>query len=278
MKRRTLRLKPGSLLLVSAVLGGFAAWRLIQRRLTPVNPKLALRYGLHLTRAQRRVLAVSAHQDDLELFAAGTLRLLALAGSDITVVVATGGDQQYTNERTLNQIREQEQRDAGNILGYDQFHFLHYTDLNLAHNPRFRPDLEEIWRAVKPDVVFAFDPTAPYRSAIHPDHLAVGRAVLDISRSLGEATPDVVFYGSRDPNALVDISQVIEDKTQAIRAQRSQLTGWKRLYNLATRLQTRLAGRPVAVRYAEPLRYLRLPPVDDAAYLENWNPQASRVQ
>jgi LmbE family N-acetylglucosaminyl deacetylase len=246
---------------------------MVQRRLTPANPKLALRHGLSLTRGPRRVRAVSAHQDDLELFAAGTLRLLALAGSSITAVIATGGDQQYTSERTLDQIREQEERDAGTILGYDDIRFLRFTDLNLAHNPRFQPDLEAIWNQVRPDLVFSFDPTAPYRSAVHPDHLAVGRAVLNISRALGDDAPDIVFYGSRDPNVLVDISQVVADKTEAIRAHRSQLTGWKRYYNLATRLQTRLAGRPVSVKYAEPLRCLGLRALRDESYLENWAAQ-----
>ena len=89
-----------------AVMGGLGiwlVWREIQNRLTPINPGLAARYGLHLTRAPQRVLAVTAHQDDLELFVGGTLRLLALAGSQITVVVATGGCQTSFNSTGVRQ-------------------------------------------------------------------------------------------------------------------------------------------------------------------------------
>ena len=257
-----------------AVMGGLGiwlVWREIQNRLTPINPGLAARYGLHLTRAPQRVLAVTAHQDDLELFVRGTLRLLALAGSQITVVVATGGHEQYMEQRTLDQIREQEQRDAGVILGYDDIRFLRLRDLKLAHHPTFEPRLREVWDEVQPHLVLSFDPTAPYRSAVHPDHLAVGRVVLNIVRSLGSNAPDVVFYGTRDPNALVDISQVMEDKMQAIQCHRSQRYGWKRFYTPIMRWQAQLAGRSASLPYAEPLRYLSLPMLRKAATVENWS-------
>jgi LmbE family N-acetylglucosaminyl deacetylase len=259
-------------LLVSAatLVAGWAAWRTVKRSLTPVNPKLALRYGFELTRTRRRVLAVSAHQDDLELFAGGTLRLLGLAGSHITALIATGGDRQYNDVRTLDEIREQEQRDAGTILGYDDVRFLRYRDLELGHNPDLTPAIKAVWEEFKPDVVLAFDPTVPYRSATHTDHLAVGRAVLTISRAMGDESPMVLFYASRDPNVLVDISQVILDKSEAIRAHRSQLYGWKRFYVPVTRTQARIAGRPVGVQYAEPWRCLSLGSLGDVAYLETW--------
>lgn len=266
-------LRPGPLLLLSVVAGGPIIFRAIKRRLTPADPNLALRYGMHLTRKAQRTLAVTAHQDDLELFLAGTLRLLSLAGSQITVAVATGGGEQYAGEPSLAEIRDQEERDAGTILGYDTVRFLPFGDLGLSHNPHFEEEIRTIWQDVRPEVVFAFDPTAPYRSATHPDHLTVGRVVLNIARSLGSAAPDVVFYGSRDPNVLVDISNVIEDKTEAIRAHSSQLTGWKRFYNPVMHLQARIAGLAVSVRYAEPLRYLDLPTLEKAAYLENWTQQ-----
>ena len=264
--------------MTSALLAGWTVWRTVRRRLTPVNPKLALRYGFSLTRKARRVLAVSAHQDDLELFTAGTLRLLSLAGSHITVLVASGGDQQYTDVRSLDQIREQEERDAGTIIGYDEIRFLRFSDLELSHNPGFQDKLRAIWQNLQPDLVLTFDPTAPYRSAVHPDHLAVGRAVLSIARALGDDAPDVLFYGSRDPNVLVDISQVVEDKAAAIRAHRSQLYGWKRFYGLVTRMQARLAGRPAGVQYAEPLRCLSLPKLSDASLLTNWSAREPQLR
>lgn len=254
----------------AALIAGWSAWRTVKRSLTPVDPKLALRYGSDMIRRPRRVLAVSAHQDDLELFAGGTLRLLALAGSHITALIATGGDQQYSDVRTLDEIREQEERDAGAIIGYDAVRFLRYRDLELGHNPDLTESLRAVWEEIAPDLVLAFDPTVPYRSATHTDHLAVGRAVLNVSRSMGEHAPTVLFYASRDPNVLVDISQVILDKGEAIRAHRSQLYGWKRFYVPVTRTQARLAGRSVGVQYAEPWRCLSLPPLGEEAFLETW--------
>ncbi len=253
-----------------ALIGWWTVWRTVKRSLTPVNPKLALRYGSDIVRRSHRVLAVSAHQDDLELFAGGTLRLLSLAGSHVTALIASGGDQQYATIRTLDEIREQEERDAGAVIGYDAVRFLRYRDLELGHNPDLTESIRTVWADVAPDLVLAFDPTVPYRSATHTDHLAIGRAVLNISRSLGKGTPTILFYASRDPNVLVDISQVILDKSEAIRAHRSQLYGFKRLYVPVTRTQARIAGRSVGVQYAEPWRCLSLAPLGEEAFLETW--------
>ena len=268
-------LRPERLAIAVVAVAGWSAWRFVKRRLTPRNPKLALRYGFELTRGARRILAVTAHQDDLELFIGGTLRVLALAGSKIDVVVATGGNQQYPGERTMAQIRDQEERDAGTIIGYQSIRFLHQRDLELSRNAYFAGALREIWEETKPDMVFAFDPTAPYLSAVHPDHLAVGRTVLNISRSLGDRSPAILFYGSADPNVLVDVSQVIMDKSEAIRAHRSQLYGLKRLYVPTMLAQARIAGSAVSLPYAEPLRSLDLPLFGPEAQDENWLPRAA---
>jgi LmbE family N-acetylglucosaminyl deacetylase len=251
-----------------------AVWAVRQwvRRLFAVpNPDLAARQGRNLTRRACRVLAVTAHPDDLDLLAGGTLRLLALAGSRITVVVATSGSRQLHARSNEGEVRRQEQRDAGRILGYDDIRFFRLADLDLATSRRFAARLDEVWEEVDPDLVLTMDPTFPYPFYVHPDHLAVGRAVLERVRTRpGGAQPVVLFYGSRQANVLVDVTRVLEDKIQAVLAHRSQRKTWPWVYRAMVRALGRLSGRQAGMAYAESFRCLDLPPLRDRTEREEW--------
>ncbi|MFQ5382109.1 MAG: PIG-L deacetylase family protein, partial [Dehalococcoidia bacterium] len=73
-------------------------------------------------------MVVVAHPDDAEFMCAGTVAKWAAAGCDVTYVVITKGDKgsedpEMTPER-LAEVREAEQRAAGEILGVKAFEFL----------------------------------------------------------------------------------------------------------------------------------------------------------
>ncbi|MFZ5435361.1 MAG: PIG-L deacetylase family protein [Bacillota bacterium] len=102
-------------------------------------------------------MAVTAHPDDLEAVAGGPLRLTALAGSEIEVVVLSDGrQQQITRRSNLGEIRGLEESHAANILGYHKVHQLGFRDLSLSRIGEIEPRLREIWDALRPEVVFAF--------------------------------------------------------------------------------------------------------------------------
>src|SRR5690625_4575521 len=83
-KRKGRRLSPWLLLgAVPIALGQ----QIIRRNLRVNNPEIALRHGSKLLAEPRRVLAVARQLDVLEFLAGGTLRLLRLSGSHVTVVV-----------------------------------------------------------------------------------------------------------------------------------------------------------------------------------------------
>jgi LmbE family N-acetylglucosaminyl deacetylase len=274
MRSRRGLLRFGLQALVS--LAGFLVIKSLEKGFRPANVQLAKRYGLQLTRRPRRVLAVTSHADDLEIFATGTLRLLALAGSRITVVVASDGNRQ-NNRSNIAQIRQQEQRDAGMIIGYDDVRFLGLGDINLSHATGLQQGLEEIWQEIDPDLVLAYDPSHPAHWINHPDHLAIGRAVLNINRTDWGHGTDVLFYGTNDPNLVVDITRTIEDKVQALLAHRSQLKTFPLVYVAAIRGLARFAGRPNQVPYAETFRALSLPVLDDRTEAAIWDFRSERA-
>jgi LmbE family N-acetylglucosaminyl deacetylase len=268
--------KPGIspwLILGSVAVTGSLAYRKLMGNFRTANPDIAIRHGRNITRGAKRVMAVTAHHDDLEFLAAGTLRLLSLAGSQITVIVATGGEKQQNGRSNSEEIRNQEQRDAGNIIGYNQVRFLHLSDMGLGYNPLFQKLLEKEWDQIQPEIVFTMDPSYTLPFIMHPDHLAVGRVVLNLARSKKAAQTTVLFYGSRQPNVIVDIKDVIEDKIESVLAHKSQLKTWQCCYRVFIRAYDRIIGMQPSIPYGENFRSLSLPELDKQVYIENWSSQ-----
>src|SRR5688572_516234 len=82
--------------------------------------------------ASERVMVVTAHPDDSEFGAGGTIAKLVKEGREVTYVIVTNGDKgsadrTMTPER-LVPIRQEEQRDAARVLGVVGVVFLGYED------------------------------------------------------------------------------------------------------------------------------------------------------
>jgi len=223
------------------------------RFMAPDHLALAVAQGELLVRAPRRVLAFTAHPDDLEFFCGGTLRRMALAGSRITAVVLSDGEKRG-NWRDLAGQRRAEQWHAARLQGYESVTFLGLPDFGLPEDPRLEPVLARAWDHAGPEVVFAFDPKELIPNMANRDHKALGRAVMDLARSRVDSRAQVYFYGTRSPDVLVDISAVIEDKLRAVKAHRSQMVY---LDEAGTDGAIKLMGRIMAggaeVSYAEGL-------------------------
>jgi LmbE family N-acetylglucosaminyl deacetylase len=140
------------------------------------------------------LLSFHAHPDDESITMGGSLAELAARGVPISVVTATRGEAGEIHNRDdaervrdrLGEIREAEQRAALAVLGVDDLHYLGYTDSGMmgtaanAHGASFwNADLMEatgrlvtLIRAIRPDVLTAYDPFGGYG---HPDHIQVHR-------------------------------------------------------------------------------------------------------
>ena len=80
----------------------------------------------------RRVLMITAHPDDCEFGAGGTVAKFVKEGKDVALVVVTNGDK-GSSDRTMTsprlaEIRAEEQRNASRTLGVEQVTFLGYPD------------------------------------------------------------------------------------------------------------------------------------------------------
>ncbi len=148
----------------------------------------------------KRVLVVSAHPDDSDFGASGTIAQWVKKGIEVAYVFCTNGDQggeesDYTKEE-MPAIRQREQRAAGAAIGVTDITFLNYVDGHLEATLGLRKDLVRQIRISQPDRMVCQSPERNWDriGASHPDHLAAG-----------EATIQAVYPDARNPFAFTDL-------------------------------------------------------------------------
>lgn len=216
----------------------------------------------------KRVMAIVAHPDDVELLCAGTLAKFRQHGADVAVTIACRGDRGggAASREELAGIREAEATEAARLLGAE-IHFLRLSDAEVWDDVPTRQLFLAAIRNFDPELIVTHSPTD-----YHQDHRNVSALVSDCSwyaaspghHTLPATTPvaapvtvlycDNVAAMNFEPSHLVDISSVMELKLAMLRCHRSQLarqdSGMDQLVELAT-TQARLRGMQCGVQYAE---------------------------
>ena len=192
------------------------------------------------------ILVIIAHPDDPEFFAGGAIARWCSEGHDVRYVVVTGGDkgsdQPDMTPARLVALRRDEQRHAAAILGVREVTFLSHVDGELLNTLDVQRDLVREIRRARPDAVVTTDPQTLHYGAMrvnHNDHRAVGLAVCDaifpasgnrmyfpelLADGFEPHSPrEIYFAGPAQPNTLVDVTDFIPAKIEAIRAHASQV-------------------------------------------------------
>ncbi len=225
-----------------------------------------------------RVMVVTAHPDDSEFGAGGTVAKLAKQGCEVTYVIVTNGnkgssDRTMTPER-LAKIREEEQRNAARTLGVERIEFLGYPDGELEDTRDLRRDITRQIRRWRPDLLITQNPHRTYNLyASHRDHRIAAGVVLDcvypLARdhmSFPELLPEVEPHKVREihlmqwenPHLVVDISDTMELKLRALACHASQLGNFP---SVEKRVRERAAqlGKPKGYAYAEAFDRIVMP-------------------
>jgi LmbE family N-acetylglucosaminyl deacetylase len=194
-----------------------------------------------------RVLVVTAHPDDVDFGAGGTIATLVGRGSEVSYCIVTDGDaggfDPDVPRQEIPEIRRAEQRAAAAALGVADVRFLGYRDGQLTVTHELRRDIARVIRQVRPHLVITQSPDRNYRriSASHPDHMAAGEAALQAvypdarnpfahpsllaDEGLAEWSVEQVWVMGREtPEHAFDITDVFEAKLAALRAHVSQVS------------------------------------------------------
>ena len=126
----------------------------------------------------RSALVVTAHPDDVDFGAAGTVAVWTSAGIEVSYCVCTSGGASGDGSPGMAAVREAEQRAAAAHVGVTDLTFLGYPDGAVTPSLELRRDIARVIRRVRPDRVLTWSPEInwDFVPTSHPDHRAVGEA------------------------------------------------------------------------------------------------------
>jgi LmbE family N-acetylglucosaminyl deacetylase len=192
------------------------------------------------------VLVVTAHPDDVDFGAAGSVATWTEQGIRVAYCIVTDGDaggfDPAVPRTEIGGIRRAEQMAAAGCVGVTDVRFLGYPDGRLESSIELRRDISRVIREVRPQRVVTQSPDRNYNRiyASHPDHLAAGEATLcavypdarnpfahlELAAEGLEAwtVREVWLMAGSHPDVHVDITDVIDRKVKALLSHASQMT------------------------------------------------------
>jgi LmbE family N-acetylglucosaminyl deacetylase len=224
----------------------------------------------------KRVLCIQPHYDDNDIAIAGTLTLLRQNGAELFYLTATDDlmgvvDHSLSDEAAAHALKS-DQFAAAEIVGVKEHFWLGYPDAGEYNYFDLRRDFLKYIRRIQPDFVVTVDPWLTYEA--HHDHIQTGMAAAEAVMFAGltkipssDAAVDaayqphdikgIVFYHTREPNQIMDISEVWEAKLAAVRCYRAQFddADMQRLL-VALDMKSRQVAEGQSFTHGEPLKVL----------------------
>lgn len=177
------------------------------------------------------LLVVAVHPDDAEISVGGTILANIAKGNRVGVLDLTNGE---PTPHGSVEIRKAETAAASKTLTLDWRGNLGLMNRSLQADLKSREALASVFRLTQPKIILA-----PYWEDVHPDHVAASQLVDDArfwaklskTEMPGERyfPPQIYYYWSihlrihPKPSFVFDISDVIDQKMEAINCYQSQL-------------------------------------------------------
>ncbi len=216
------------------------------------------------------VLAIGAHPDDVELGVGGTLLLMADQEYSVCILDLTQGE---AGSRGTVKERMKEADKAAGLLDVEDRYNAELPDGGLANTTEQQRKLIPFIRALRPTVILCHR-----GNDRHPDHRVACDLVRDANFFAGLASIETdegpyrapylyhynpYFDDDAQPDIVMDVSEVFDDKLEALKAYKSQLfnAGYEGPETLvsssefwdAIRTRASYWGDRVGVDYGEPL-------------------------
>ncbi len=221
--------------------------------------------------SNKTILAVGAHPDDLEFGCPVIVRNLIKNGYNAYYVIITNGENGFKkNVKSPNEriyIRRNEQIEAANKIGVKKVYFLGFKDGFLEYSETLRKKLTLLIKALKPEIVFSFDPANQDFTSInlfHRDHRIAALATFDaVFAAKNEfiyphknglhKVEKMYFFGSNKPNYFLDITNDIDFKLDVLSSYKSQFPDFE---NFAKFFKENLIQHHPDYKYSEAFRVI----------------------
>lgn len=200
------------------------------------------------SRSAKKILAIGAHPDDVEIGCGGTLLKHILAGDSVSVLTLSNGAQGGNPA-----VRAFEAQSASELMGAD-LTMCDLQDTQIQDGPETIGLIEAAINKVKPDLVYTHS-----RNDAHQDHRNVYQATLVAAR----AVASVACYQSPSattefrPSRFVDISDHLNKKLQLIECYQTQTDKCKYLQKSVIESTAAYWGRFANYKPVEPFEVVR---------------------
>jgi LmbE family N-acetylglucosaminyl deacetylase len=191
-----------------------------------------------------RILAVTAHPDDVDFGLAGTVATWTDAGIAVSYCIVTSGDaggfDPTVPRGDIAGIRQAEQRAAAAAVGVTDVRFLGYPDGQVEVSLNLRRDIARVIREVRPQRLISQSPERHMSRmpAAHPDHIAVGEATMcatypdarnpfafisELAELEAWTVLETWVTGMERVNHYVDVTETFDRKKAALLEHKSQI-------------------------------------------------------
>lgn len=208
----------------------------------------------------RNILFVTAHPDDAELAAGGTIAKFVKEGLSCHILLITGkGSKSYSDKviRTTEEA-EQEQRASADILGVQSVITLGHEDMFVRYDGTLVGEIEKCITEKNIDTVFTHNVVDT-----HQDHINVAKATLSAARHIHNIfmyepiAPSGRGPEGFTPNLYIDISEFIEIKMISLKSHASQLAKYGSRWLRGVESRAGYRGFEIDCEYAECFEVVR---------------------
>lgn len=168
----------------------------------------------------KKVLAIGAHPDDIEIGCGGTLLRMKELGWEISLLIATDGSNWTLKNK---EVRKIEQEQSSYFLKAQKTYYLDYKDGSLMVKPEIIDQISEIVEFENPDIIFI-----QYHNDTHQDH----RAIHELSMSACRRRTNILEYQSVtsvdfQASIFFDISENFVQKIELLDCFKSQVSKYE---------------------------------------------------